>query len=157
MAANADLYRKYVEKVATLHKQRKRRSLPLAKGVEDFLGNFSGIASSLELHPLTKSHVMGLSACMGNLKISESALGIFSDPFIDLAEVLALGIVELTKKNAPRGTVQIVQWWLEMTVIVLVGLLELAKEKKLSKEELQLDAPFRDELILTLLFYTGYP
>lgn len=157
MTANTELYGKFVEKVASLKTQRKRRSLPIVKGLEDFLGNFSELASSLEFPSLTKAHVIGLSACMGNLKSSESALGFFSDPFIDLAETLAKGIVGLTKKNAPQGTSKVVQWWLEITVIALVGLLELAQEKKISKEEVEIDAPFRDELILTLLFSTGYP
>lgn len=157
MATSTELYKKYVEKVSKLHKLRKRRSLECVKGLEGFLGNFSEIANSLELHFLTKSHVIGLNACMGNLKVSESALGFFSDPFVDLAEALSNAIVDVTKKNAPQGTSKVVQGWLEITVITLVGLLELVREKKLSKEELSLDAPFRDELILTLLFHTKYP
>lgn len=157
MTANTEAYKKYVQKVDTLQKQRKRRSLPTTKALEDFWGNFAHIAMSLELTQATKAHVIGLSASMENLKASESALGLFSDPFIDIAERLAEEIVKLTKKNAPQGTTKIVQWWLEMTVLVVVGVIELAKEKTLSKEEAIFDVPFRDELLLTLLFYTGYP
>lgn len=157
MTVNAELYKKYIDKVGMLYKQRKRRTLPITRGLEDFLGNFASIAASLELDQATKAHVIGLSAAMGNLKASSSSLGLFTDPFIDLAEMLAEEIVALTKKNAPQGTAQVVQWWLEITLLTVVGLLELAKEKKATKEEAILDVPFRDELLLTLLFYTGYP
>lgn len=124
----------------------------MTRGLLDFLGNFKEIIGSFEFEGATKAHIIGLSACM-----AKSNLGLFSDPFDETAEKIAREITALTKKNAPYGMEKVVQWWLEISIITIVGILELAREKKPSKENENLDPDFRDELVLTLLFYTGYP
>lgn len=118
--------------------------------------HFTEAANVLELGNLTRAQVVGFSAGFSNLKKSESALGLFSDSFVDTAEKLAREIVKAAK--ASKNTTKIIQWWIEATAITTVGLLELVREKKGAKnEESVLDAPFRDELVLSLLFYSKAP
>lgn len=153
----ADLYKKFVDKARFLQRQRKNRPLAMTGGLADFLGHFAEIAGSLELTHATKAHIIGLSACMANLKASESPLGLFSDPFIDIAELIGKEITALTLEKGGVTREKTIQWWLEASIIACVGLLTLAKDKKPSKETEILDTGFRDELLLSLFFHTGYP
>lgn len=153
----ADPYKKFVDKARSMQRQRKSRPLAMTGGLASFLGHFAEIAGSLELSAATKAHIIGMSACMSNLKSSESALGLFSDPFIDIAEMLGQEIASMTLKNGGISKEKTIQWWLEVAILVGVGMLALGQEKKPSKETEILDTGFRDELLLSLFFYTGYP
>lgn len=153
----ADRYKKFVEKARAMQRQRKSRPLAMTGGLADFLGHFAEIAGSLELTGATKAHIIGMSACMSNLKASESALGLFSDPFIDIAEMLGREIASLTLKNGSVSQEKTIQWWLEASILVGVGMLALGQDKKPSKDQEILDPAFRDELLLSLFFHSGYP
>lgn len=153
----ADRYKKFVDKARNLQRQRKARPLAMTGGLADMLGHFTEIAGSLEMAQATKAHVLGLNACMANLKASESALGLFSDPFIDIAELLSKEIASLTLKDGGISKEKTIQYWLEASVLAGVGMLTLAQEKKPTKETEILDTGFRDELVLSLFFHTGYP
>ena len=153
----ADRYKKFVDKARALQRQRKARPLAMTGGLADLIGHFTEIAGSLEMGEATKAHVIGLNACMANLKASESALGLFSDPFVDIAELISKEIASLTLKNRGVSKEKTIQYWLEASVLASVGMLTLGQAKKPSKETEILDADFRDELLLSLFFHTGYP
>lgn len=157
LLTEAATYKKFVDKARAMQKQRKARPLAMTVGLADVMGHFAEIAGSLELSQATKAHIIGLSACMANLKASESKLGLFSDPFIDIAEILGQEIASMTWKNGGLSREKTIQWWLEATILVGVGMLALGQDKKPSKETEDLDPIFRDELLLSLFFHTGYP
>lgn len=144
-----------IQKTHLLHSQRKARPLAMTRGLLDFLGALREVTESFEFDAVSKDHVIGLSACMGNLKKSHSALGLFSDPFIELSRKVAALLV--TKKDAPYAMERVIAWWLQLSSILIVGLLESARIKKPSKETQNLDTGFRDELVLSLLFSSKYP
>lgn len=151
-------YRKHLEKVRALSQQGKRRPLNILKGLNDFSNLYAEIAEMQELKKATKSHLFAIIGAMGRLKASESALGLFSDSFEDVTELMAEGICTLTMKNPPLAAPKLVKRWLQLTVIVVTGLLELARHvKPTTVKEKAFDPKFKDELLLNLLFNTDYP
>ncbi len=157
MLTEADQYKKFVDKARRMQHLCKVKPVAMTSSLAEFIQHFAEIAGSLELKAATKAHIIGMSACMSNLKASESPLGLFSDPFVDIAEMLGREITSLTIKNGEVTKEKTIQWWLEAVMIVGVGMLTLAQDKRPTKETEILDPAFRDELLLSLFYHTGYP
>lgn len=158
MVMTKEKYRKYLEKVERLYTQTKRRPIKNMQGLSDYFSHYAFMAELLEFKQVSKTHILGLYGALGNLKKSESGLGLFSDGFDIVADKIAYGILTLTIKEPPLATQQLLKWWVELIVIGLAGALELARRMSLTKvKEGKYDPSFRDELLLTLLFSTEFP
>lgn len=153
-------FTKYVESVQTLNENTKKKPLPSGKALSDFYERFAFISGLLELKGISQAHVLGLSACMENLCGTESSLSLFSKSLEQIAEKLASGVLTITLKKNPTPAVQkLVQWWLILSLMTAVGLLEMgkAKETKHKVGDIPPDIAFQNQLMLLLFFGTNYP
>lgn len=153
-------FSKYVEKVQTLNEQTKRKPLPSCTAMSDFFNQYTSLCGMLELKGVSRVHALGLSACMENLCGSKSALSLLSESFNQTAEKLAEGILTIALKKKPTpAKLQLVKWWLILSLMTVVGLLELgkAKEAPYKNEAIPPDIAFQNELLLILFFATNYP
>jgi hypothetical protein len=157
MTNAVEAYHKYVAKVGLLRAQQKNRPLKALQVLGDYAQHYSDLTGILELGKVSKTHVIGLMGAMGNLSRSRSALGLFSDDFEKVTGELAIMIVALTLRNPPLLAVQLVQWWLELTAMAVVGAVELARQATEPKKEVYYDPEFRDELLQILIFSSDYP
>lgn len=158
MRSLQDDYKMYLQKVLALREERKRRPLGTLKGFYQYFEHYSKIATTLQWEKATKAHLLGLGIAMSGLSQSKSRLGLFTDGFERSANRLAEALVALTMKKPALESAQILAWWIELSVGVIVGLLEKAQmEWEPRKRKQPIDPAFRDELVLLLLFYTDYP
>jgi hypothetical protein len=153
-------FSKYVEKVQSANDQNQRKVLPSCTAMSDFYAQYASIIGILELKGVSRAHVIGLSACMENLCNPASNLSLFSGS-LDLAvEKLADGILSVACKKKPTPAAsKLVKWWLILSLMTVVGLLELgkAKERVYKEEEIPPDVDFQNELLLLLFFASDYP
>lgn len=153
-------FTKYVERVQNLNEQTKRRPLPSCKAISDFYERFATLAGILELKGVSRAHVVGLSACMENLCGTGSSLSILSGSFHQITEKLSSGVISITlKKNGSLAVQKLVQGWLMLSLMTVVGLLELGKAKEMPLKEgaIPPDIDFQNQLLLLLFFATNYP
>lgn len=159
MLTKEELFTKYVENVQALDENSKRKGLPAGGSLNDFYSRYAFICSLLELKKVSQAHVFGLSACMKNLCGKNSSLCLLSLAFEQMTEKLAGGILTLTLKKKSSPAVQkLVQWWLMLSLMAVIGLLELKAAKQSQRqEEIPPDVDFQNELLLLLFFATNYP
>lgn len=151
-------YTKYVEKVQTLNEHTKRRPLPAYKALSDFYDRYAAIAGILELKGSSRAHVLGLAVCMENLTNPASSLSLLSASFENVTKSLSSKIAALTLKTPTSASSQLIQWWLVLSLMTVVGLLELGKAKDSMREDVMLpDTAFQNHLLLLLFFESGYP
>lgn len=152
MATSID--RKYVNKLSSAAVAAKRKPLKSLRCVSDQFDNYAWIAGLFELKKISKTHLIGLTAALQQLRKSESALGLFSDQFEECCMKAASYIGQRILPEAALAEKKLIQYWIELMVIGEVALLEMARKKDAAVSS---DEEFRDELLLLLFFSSGFP
>ncbi|KAF3362293.1 hypothetical protein PHSC3_001122 [Chlamydiales bacterium STE3] len=161
MTEGNDSYILLRDQVKRFDDQTKRKETAKLKILTKFLSDFNLITQAYGLTHASRSLLIGLAGCMKGILKSESQLGLFTDQFDFLAKKLASALADVQSFGKDSSKVQLLQWYLEIVLIGVIGLLYLAtKQKKEQKKDVEGNKSqhaFKQELIISLFFYTDYP
>lgn len=153
-----EAYSHYIEKMER-HLAEKRRKDPLIlKGLADFAENYTSLAKMFLSEKISRTHLIGLKVALTPLCKSRSNLGILSESFERSVDLLTNALLQRVVKSPSKQTEETLGYWIQLTIVIAIGLLEAAKEEGSStKKDVPIDTGFRNELLLLLIFYTEYP
>lgn len=162
MTDEREAYLLFRDQVNLFDAQTKRKETRQFKILPKLLADLNTATLSYGMSGISRSLLIGMTASMQGILKSESTLGLFSDDFDRLAKAIANAVALLENFHNDEAKKRVFSWYIEFTIIAMIGLLHLATEipQKDYEEEESKDVSnelFKKELIISLVFYSEYP
>lgn len=155
----------YRDKVIRLEEIVTRKRIPQLKAIGKLLTELKHITIASGASEASKIFILGAASALKGIKKSESQLGLFSDDFENLTELMATELASNSFSKVDAGVKRVLKWYIELILITVIGVLHLAAKppSRLNDEVNEIERTevfeniFKNELILRLFFSTEYP